>query len=108
VDTPLVTGNWDAWKGAYPQGPPEGLTWQKAVDDAAAAGFQYVVIAYLMPAERGSLDTFAATPTSSTKPEKPPIKPECSSVTITTLSSSDRKKDRARSTFLSSASTPSW
>jgi len=58
VDTPLVTGNWDAWKGAYPQGPPEGLTWQKAVDDAAAAGFQYVVIAYLMPAERGSLDTF--------------------------------------------------
>ncbi len=58
LDTPLVTGNWGPWKDAYPQGPPEGLTWQKAVDDAAAAGFKFVVIAYLMPAERGSLDTF--------------------------------------------------
>jgi len=58
VDTPLVTGNWGAWKEAFPLGAPAGLTWQKAVDDAAAAGFEFVVIAYLMPAERGSLDTF--------------------------------------------------
>ena len=58
VDTPLVTGNWDAWKMAFPQGVPAGLTLEKTVDDAAAAGFQYVVVAYLMPAERGSLDTF--------------------------------------------------
>jgi len=58
LDTPLVTGNWGPWKDAYPQGPPQGLTWQKAVDHAAAAGFKFVVIAYLMPAERGSLDTF--------------------------------------------------
>ena len=58
LDTPLVTGNWGPWKNDFPQGPPEGLTWQKAVDDAAAAGFKFVVIAYLMPAERGSLDTF--------------------------------------------------
>jgi sugar phosphate isomerase/epimerase len=57
-DTPLVTGNWDAWKGAFPQGKPADLTWDKAVDDAARAGFKYMVIAYLMPAERGSLDTF--------------------------------------------------
>jgi len=54
-DTPLVTGNYDAWKFG---GPPAGYTWQKAVDDAGAAGFKYMVIAYLMPAERGSLDTF--------------------------------------------------
>ena len=58
IETPLVTGNWGAWKDSFPQGQPQGLTWQKAVDDAAAAGFQFVVIAYLMPAERGSLDTF--------------------------------------------------
>jgi sugar phosphate isomerase/epimerase len=58
LDTPLVTGNWGAWKDAFPQGAPEGLTWQKAVDDAAAAGLKFVVIAYLMPGERGSLDTF--------------------------------------------------
>jgi sugar phosphate isomerase/epimerase len=58
LDTPLVTGNWSPWKEAYPQGQPEGLTWQKAVDDAATAGFKFVVIAYLMPGERGSLDTF--------------------------------------------------
>jgi len=29
-----------------------GMTWQKAVDDAAQAGMKYMVIAYLMPAER--------------------------------------------------------
>jgi len=58
VDTPLVTGNWGAWKESFPKGAPAGLTFEKAVDDAAAAGFQYVVVAYLMPAERGSLDTF--------------------------------------------------
>ena len=58
VDTPLITGNWGAWKESFPQGAPAGLTWQKTVDDTAAAGFQFVVVAYLMPAERGSLDTF--------------------------------------------------
>jgi len=54
-DTPLVTGNHDAWKS---DPVPPGYTWEKAVDDAAAAGVKYMVIAYLMPAERGSLDTF--------------------------------------------------
>ena len=54
-DTPLVTGNYSAWKSDR---PPAGYTWDKAVDDAAAAGFKYMVVAYLMPAERGSLDTF--------------------------------------------------
>lgn len=54
-DTPLVTGNYDAWK----DNPlPPGYTWQKAVDEAAAAGFKFMCIAYLQPAERGSLDTF--------------------------------------------------
>jgi sugar phosphate isomerase/epimerase len=56
--TPLVTGNFDAWKGAFPQGQPAGLTWQKAADEAAQAGMKFMVIAYLMPAERGPLDQF--------------------------------------------------
>jgi sugar phosphate isomerase/epimerase len=56
--TPLVTGNFDAWKAQFPQGAPAGMTWQKAVDDAAQAGIKYMVIAYLMPAERGPLDQF--------------------------------------------------
>src|SRR5260221_1626646 len=56
--TPLVTGNFDAWKDAFPHGAPAGMTWQKAVDEAAQAGMKYMVIAYLMPAERGPLDQF--------------------------------------------------
>jgi sugar phosphate isomerase/epimerase len=54
-DTPLVTGNFYAWKS---DGPPAGYNWDRAVEDAAVAGVRYMVIAYLMPAERGSLDTF--------------------------------------------------
>ena len=56
-DTPLVTGNYAAWKD---EKLPGGYNWDQAVDQAAAAGFKYMVIAYLMPAERGSLDTFRA------------------------------------------------
>jgi sugar phosphate isomerase/epimerase len=56
--TPLVTGNFAAWKDEYPQGRPAGFTWEKAVDEAAKAGLRFMVIAYLMPAERGSLDEF--------------------------------------------------
>ena len=42
-DTALVAGDYGAW--------------EKAVDQAAAAGFKYLV-AYLLPADRSSLDTF--------------------------------------------------
>lgn len=56
--TPLVTGNFAAWKDEYPQGRPAGFTWEKAVDEAAKAGLRFMVIAYLMPAERGSIDEF--------------------------------------------------
>lgn len=59
-DPPLVTGNWDVWKRDYPNGMP-GMTWEKAVDQAAAAGIKYMVIAYLMPAERtpGNIRSYA-------------------------------------------------
>jgi sugar phosphate isomerase/epimerase len=56
--TPLVTGNFDAWKSQFQHGAPAEMTWQKAVDDAAQAGIKFMVIAYLMPAERGPLDQF--------------------------------------------------
>jgi sugar phosphate isomerase/epimerase len=55
-DTPLVTGNFAAWKDDYPQGRPAGVTWERAVDEAAKAGLRFMVIAYLNPAERGSID----------------------------------------------------
>ncbi len=57
-DTPLVTGNFDAYKDDFPQGRPAGLSWQSVVDDAAQSGFRFLVIPYLRPAERGSLDDF--------------------------------------------------
>lgn len=42
---------------ALATGESSGCTWEKAVDDAAAAGFKYLV-AYLLPTERSSLDVF--------------------------------------------------
>ncbi len=35
--------------------------WDKAVEDAAALGQQYMVIAYLMPEERGDIDNYKRT-----------------------------------------------
>ncbi len=57
-ETSLITGNYPAWKRAFPHGQPQDLTWEKAVDDAARAGLKFMVIPYLMPSERGSLDDF--------------------------------------------------
>ena len=56
-ETPLITGNYDAWKDEFIS-RPAGLTWEKAVEDAALAGFKFMVIPYLTPAERGPLDQF--------------------------------------------------
>jgi sugar phosphate isomerase/epimerase len=58
-DTALVTGNWDKWKqraGYVP--PPEGYDWNKAVAQAHGAGLKFMVIPFLLPAERGSLDEY--------------------------------------------------
>lgn len=51
VETPIVTGKWEAWsfiRGAVPEG--YGLT--EALHDAKAHGAQYFVLPYLMPTER--------------------------------------------------------
>ena len=57
-ETALITGNFNAWKTDFPQGRPAGLTWEKAVEDAARSGLRFMVIPYLQQAERGSLDHF--------------------------------------------------
>jgi len=49
--TYLVTGNRQAWVGAGDL-LPEDYTWANAVDEAKARGLEYLVVVYLMKAER--------------------------------------------------------
>lgn len=52
VTSPLITGQWDAWKflrGSVPEG--YGIT--ELIRDAQAEGVKYLVLPYLMAAERG-------------------------------------------------------
>ncbi len=52
VDTPLLTGKWEAWKslrGAV----PESYGVAELIRDAQAQGAKYLVLPYLMAAERG-------------------------------------------------------
>lgn len=57
-ETPLITGNWQAWKDA--QMPPieETYTFDRALDEAQGAGIRNVVFNYLPPKERGELDYY--------------------------------------------------
>jgi sugar phosphate isomerase/epimerase len=55
--TYLITGNRKAWAGAG-ELVPESYTWNQAIDEAKAQGLEYLVIVYLMPAERGGLDFY--------------------------------------------------
>lgn len=51
VDTPLVTGNWDAWKFARAAVPAD-YDMAAVIRDARAQGAKYLVLPYLMAAER--------------------------------------------------------
>jgi sugar phosphate isomerase/epimerase len=51
VDTPLVTGNWDAWKFARGSVPAD-YDMAAVIRDAQAVGARYLVLPYLMAAER--------------------------------------------------------
>jgi sugar phosphate isomerase/epimerase len=51
-EAPLVTGNWKAWSVQFPNGQPPGYTWDAAIEATAGMGIRYMVISYLMPAER--------------------------------------------------------
>jgi sugar phosphate isomerase/epimerase len=57
LPTYLVTGNRQAWAGAGEM-LPESYTLQHALDEAKDRGLQYLVVAYLMPGERGGLDGY--------------------------------------------------
>ena len=56
VDSPIVTGNWGAWREAakhFPMAlPPEGYDLARSIEDAKAAGARYFVLPYLLPTER--------------------------------------------------------
>lgn len=52
VDSPLITGQWDAWK--FLRGSvPDGYGVPELIRDAQAQGVKYLVLPYLMAAERG-------------------------------------------------------
>lgn len=57
-ETPLVTGNWEPWAGAIQGSIPEGYDWKAAVQEAASYRLRYMVIPYLMPAERGGEEEY--------------------------------------------------
>jgi sugar phosphate isomerase/epimerase len=57
--TYLLTGNRTAWAGSG-ELVPESYTWDQAVADAKERGLEYLIIVYLMKAERGNLDTYKA------------------------------------------------
>jgi sugar phosphate isomerase/epimerase len=55
--TYLITGNRQAWASGGNL-LPESYDWSKAIDEAKAQGLEYLVIVYLMKAERGGLDMY--------------------------------------------------
>ena len=62
IETPLITGNWKPWvaMAARRKTPyaSEGSTLQQAMEDLKKHGVEYMVMAYLLPQERGDLDYF--------------------------------------------------
>jgi sugar phosphate isomerase/epimerase len=52
VTSPLITGQWDAWKFLRAS-VPEGYGVTQLIADAQAQGVKYLVLPYLMAAERG-------------------------------------------------------
>ncbi len=59
LETPLVTGNWDAWKGLQAT-MPAGYSLANAIADSKAHGARFLVVSYLQQAERtvGGLDFY--------------------------------------------------
>ncbi len=57
-ETPLLTGNWKAWKDADMPAVDAGVTLDQAIGQARDHGFKYVVFNYLAPAERLGLDFY--------------------------------------------------
>jgi sugar phosphate isomerase/epimerase len=59
-ETPLITGNWQAWKDDDMPALEESYTFDQALIEAKEHGFEYMVFNYLAPKERGGLDFYRA------------------------------------------------
>jgi sugar phosphate isomerase/epimerase len=59
-ETPLITGNWQAWKDADMPAVDERLTFEHVIDQAGTHGIRTLVFNYLPPKERGELDYYRA------------------------------------------------
>jgi len=57
-ETPLLTGNWEAWRHADMPPIEPGVTFNDAVALARDHGFKYLVFNYLAPEERLGLDFY--------------------------------------------------
>jgi sugar phosphate isomerase/epimerase len=57
-ETPLITGNWQAWKEADMPPVDENYTFEQALEETRQHGFPYIVFNYLAPKERGELDFY--------------------------------------------------
>jgi sugar phosphate isomerase/epimerase len=57
-ETPLITGNWQAWKDADMPPVDERLTFEQTIEQAKLCGVRNLVFNYLPPAERGELDYY--------------------------------------------------
>lgn len=57
-ETPLLTGNWEAWKHAEMPPIEPGVTYESCLELTRKHGFQYIVFNYLTPEERLGLDFY--------------------------------------------------
>jgi sugar phosphate isomerase/epimerase len=57
-ETPLLTGNWEAWQHADMPAVDAGVTYDGCVSLARDHGFRYIVFNYLAPEERLGLDFY--------------------------------------------------
>jgi sugar phosphate isomerase/epimerase len=57
-ETPLLTGNWEAWQHADMPAVEAGVTYDGCVSLARDHGFRYIVFNYLAPEERLGLDFY--------------------------------------------------
>jgi sugar phosphate isomerase/epimerase len=62
IETPLITGVWKPWVARPTQQKTpylsEGTTLQQAMDEVKKLGVEYIVMAYLLPQERGDSDYY--------------------------------------------------
>jgi hypothetical protein len=92
-ETPLITGNWRAWKEDDMPAVSEGYTFDEAIAEAKQHGFEYMVVNYLPPKERRGLDFYRSLGANLTLREKSVGKRDCgSAITIMSLNLNRRRE----------------